>query len=1307
MSKSIFTIQHFYTKFLGILTLILCLSFCVSAQNIGHEQREAEYQPYAPALAKHYHNLTFADITGRASGTSTQIDHEWEYLSSSDPCAEIDNIVLDFDGTDDRVELGNFSFYQDNFTIEGWINSSQTNDATLFHVYDGLNSGIFIGRTGNSIRFIVRNPPNNSGGAFRIGTTNVFDGNWHHFAAVKGSDNRLYLYIDGVLEGSNSGTIGDFGSNVYDVVLGYNNPNSPRYYNGQMDEVRLWNIERTQTEIQNNKDMELTGSETGLVAYYDFNQGIPDANNTSETTLLDRTTNGNDGTLTNFSLTAGTVSNWTSPGPFTTGGALILSLTNDSPACAGDDITFVAMGNGANNYEFFLDADMDGEVDNGESLQNGASNTYVSSTLSDGDVISVLGSRTSGCTAVATSTVTVNASPTITSFNNDSPVCAGEAITFTANASEASNYEFFSDIDMDGEVDGGESLQTGASDTYTTSSLNDGDVISVLVTATSGCTAIATSTVTINTNPSLSLSNSGSACASDTITFTATGGLANYDFFLDENTNGALDAGELLQSSTSNILKINNLIDGDIIGVLASDVNTCTAIATSTASVDAFDLSGIDNALNLDGSDDYVDIPSATNMPQGNAPRTMEAWVKTTQTSIGNIISWGTRSTRQRNGLAVRDGKLAFIGQFHDFRGKITINDGEWHHLVITYDGTNWRLFVDGNEDEKVRQFGDPFNDELNTVGNNLRIGLISQPSVGEYYNGTVDEVRIWNYARSTAQILASKDVELTGNETGLLAYYKFNQGTADADNTGQTTLLDFTSNTSNGTLLNFTLNGSTSNWTSSRASLPINNVALSNSGPVCPGEDITFSATKGASNYEFFDDANQNGLIDVGESLQNGISRLYTTNTFTDGDTISVLATDPNGCTTVVTSIARTSDFALLSGGNALDFDGENDYVDAGNILTSSYTKEVWVNIDLSNGLANNLLSGSNTQAQHIFWTPAIYGYRVSAGHNGDWGAVRDAEPIPAGWQHYAVTYDAPTTSMKLYRNGNLVAENDNVPNYTGGNQVLIGAFENNNLFGGRLDEVRIWDYARTEAEIKTQREVALTGSETGLIAYYDFNQGIPNDNNTGQTTLLDRSTNSNNATLVNFSLGAGKNSNWTNSDAPIEVTDLQVVNNSPVCDGEAVSFTVSEGALNYEFFLDANTNGLVDNGESLQSGSGNTYVDSSLVSGDVISILLTDTKGCTTVITSTPTIQSCGSTGFIVTYRTTSPNELIRIPTISFVGFVYNYSVDWGDGTSDTGLTGDASHIYATPGLYTVSIEGEFPGIFFDDNSSSRRKI
>lgn len=72
-----------------------------------------------------------------------------------------------------------------------------------------------------------------------------------------------------------------------------------------------------------------------------------------------------------------------------------------------------------------------------------------------------------------------------------------------------------------------------------------------------------------------------------------------------------------------------------------------------------------------------------------------------------------------------------------------------------------------------------------------------------------------------------------------------------------------------------------------------------------------------------------------------------------------------------------------------------------------------------------------------------------------------------------------------------------------------------------------------------------------------------------------------------------------------------------------------------------------------------------------------------------------------FVTLWQTTTANEQITIPTHS--GSNYNYNIDWGDGTIETNVTGNAVHTYATPGSKTISITGIFPRIFFSNNPAS----
>ncbi|MEQ8361525.1 MAG: BspA family leucine-rich repeat surface protein [Cyclobacteriaceae bacterium] len=73
-----------------------------------------------------------------------------------------------------------------------------------------------------------------------------------------------------------------------------------------------------------------------------------------------------------------------------------------------------------------------------------------------------------------------------------------------------------------------------------------------------------------------------------------------------------------------------------------------------------------------------------------------------------------------------------------------------------------------------------------------------------------------------------------------------------------------------------------------------------------------------------------------------------------------------------------------------------------------------------------------------------------------------------------------------------------------------------------------------------------------------------------------------------------------------------------------------------------------------------------------------------------------------FVTTWKTDNPgssnDNQITIPT---TGTGYLYNVNWGDGMTDTDVTGDITHTYAAPGTYTVSITGAFPRIYFNAGS------
>src|SRR5207237_5508548 len=125
------------------------------------------------------------------------------------------------------------------------------------------------------------------------------------------SDNIATIYINGVEAGTSTFPVPVNVTRNY-CYIGKSNWGDPNA-DAVFDELRIWNMALTPTEIRSSMNTELTGNEPGLVAYYNFDQGVAGGINTSVTTLPDETnsvnTSDNNGTLNNFAL-SGTSGNW-------------------------------------------------------------------------------------------------------------------------------------------------------------------------------------------------------------------------------------------------------------------------------------------------------------------------------------------------------------------------------------------------------------------------------------------------------------------------------------------------------------------------------------------------------------------------------------------------------------------------------------------------------------------------------------------------------------------------------------------------------------------------------------------------------------------------------------------------------------------------------------------------------------------------------------------------------------------------------------------------------------------------------------
>jgi hypothetical protein len=236
-------------------------------------------------------------------------------------------------------------------------------------------------------------------------------------------------------------------------------------------------------------------------------------------------------------------------------------------------------------------------------------------------------------------------------------------------------------------------------------------------------------------------------------------------------------------------------------GALANGALAITTVPTPT-----------NNALALDGSDDYVALPNTTPVPTGNSAYTLEAWIKPTSMGVYGIIGWGNWGTpNQVNAL-----RLSPTGIVNYWWGPdLTVNtpnlSGQWHHVAATFNGTTRTIYLDG-----VAVGSDTPGSHTVPSPSNLRIGSTNAPSSGanyEYFSGSIDEVRIYNVGLTQAQVQADMFSTTAAVPASLKAYYNFDQGTAGGSNAGLTSLTDQSGNNSTGTLTNFALTGTSSNW--------------------------------------------------------------------------------------------------------------------------------------------------------------------------------------------------------------------------------------------------------------------------------------------------------------------------------------------------------------------------------------------------------------------------------------------------------------------------------------------------------------
>ena len=180
--------------------------------------------------------------------------------------------VLSFDGVNDYINAGIHQSLEvsTNLTLEAWIKPSANSSTRIIAGREGEYL-LSLSGANNNIYYAIAN--GNPGWKWVNTGHSISSHEWTHIAFTY--ENGLIKLYDGgelVYSYDGSGAIGDTLANLDEFHIGNRQYRNDNFFTGEIDEVRVWNITRTQEEIQTNLSEKLTGKETGLVGYWNFEE---------------------------------------------------------------------------------------------------------------------------------------------------------------------------------------------------------------------------------------------------------------------------------------------------------------------------------------------------------------------------------------------------------------------------------------------------------------------------------------------------------------------------------------------------------------------------------------------------------------------------------------------------------------------------------------------------------------------------------------------------------------------------------------------------------------------------------------------------------------------------------------------------------------------------------------------------------------------------------------------------------------------------------------------------------------------------
>lgn len=490
--------------------------------------------------------------------------------------------------------------------------------------------------------------------------------------------------------------------------------------------------------------------------------------------------------------------------------------------------------------------------------------------------------------------------------------------------------------------------------------------------------------------------------------------------------------------------------------------------------------------LSFNGSSQYITFGSAAGL--GSSAFTLECWFYKAGSGVGASTGSGgiasgipliAKGRGEADGsnldmnyfLGINSSTNVLCADFeegtgqpnpglnHPVYGVTPLCNNVWYHAAATYDGSSWKIYLNGNLETTLAVNRLP--QSLSIQHASIASALNSSGAASGYFNGKMDEVRIWNYARTQTDIQNNLALEIT-TATGLTGRYSLNENTGTvATNTGSA------GTPINGTLVN------TPTW-----------IAGS-----------TFTALNNNSSLQF---GGTNSYVTFGNNAALGLSQ-FTLECWFRKEGSGVNASTGTGGVTAKPLITKGRNEA---DGSTIDLNYFLGIKSSGNVLCADFEEGT----GQPNPGLNHPISGVTVIQNNV-------------------------------WYHASATYDGST--WKLYLNGNLEASLsvNRLPQSASVQHAAIGSALTSTgvasgFFYGRIDEARIWNYARPQSEIQNSINNQITSTQTGLVSRWGMN-----DNCAATISGVG-------ATIIAGAL-TGSNWNWS-SGAPFNISVTCAIPNS-----------------------------------------------------------------------------------------------------------------------------------------------------------------